>query len=114
GTELGAATRFTVLPTNNPLQFINRSTTTAAGSPRTLEIYRPVAKNVAYILGSLPISQTNYPEAVSISAPSLHFLGRLRDALVQNGIGFHGSLRRIEWPEPSPLEHDTNHVEVAA
>ena len=97
GDYLGAPCRILARPDINFLTFINRATTSAPGSPRQIDLYRPLGESVVHVTGHLPLQGSDYTDAVAVPDPARWFMTLLRAALVKHGIKVGGRVRTVNW-----------------
>ena len=101
-------------PANDYVSFVNRTKTAAPGSPRSIEIFRPIGQNTAYVTGQLPLDASNHLGAVAVHDPAVFFLTRFREALAKHGIGDSGNLRTVGWLDSEATKIDlSKRVELA-
>ncbi len=72
------------------MRVINTCTTTAAGTPRTLRIHKPLDRNIIAVSGNLPIGNAGYDGSVSVSRPAEMFVTMLKQRLEEKGIKVTG------------------------
>src|SRR5690606_14162687 len=77
GMAEGEPCSFTLKPETDFVRFVNRTVTGSSNSYPATAIYRPVAKNVAYINGSVPLGHRGYDESVTVPEPALWFVTML-------------------------------------
>lgn len=106
GVKIGDPCQIITKPETTYLTFINRTETVAKGEKRTVEIYRPVAENVVYVRGTLPLGESITDGAVAVHKPALWFVTMLRDALAKRGVTVSGKLRTANWldREAAPID----------
>ncbi|MDM7921878.1 MAG: D-alanyl-D-alanine carboxypeptidase/D-alanyl-D-alanine-endopeptidase [Pyrinomonadaceae bacterium] len=92
------------------MRVINKCLTTAAGTPRTLRIHKPLDQNVIEVTGELPAGTDAYSGFVSVSRPAEMFAVLLRDRLFQKNIQVTGRAYGIH--DKSFLPTDST-VEIA-
>ncbi len=105
-------------PTTNPFAFpfatiINNATTSERGTPRLLEVYRPLNSNVIEINGSLPLGGTNFSGSLAVSRPALMFTQLLRQALTRRGISVSGKTLAVDARSRGSLPPVASLVELA-
>ncbi len=92
------------------MRVINTCTTTAAGTPRTLRVHKPLDRNIIEVSGHLPIGNAGYDGSVSVSRPAEMFVTMLKERLEQKGIKITG--RAVAINDKARLPSDTN-IEIA-
>ncbi|MBI3191903.1 MAG: D-alanyl-D-alanine carboxypeptidase/D-alanyl-D-alanine-endopeptidase, partial [Pedosphaera parvula] len=114
GACVGDSCRIITKPETAFLTFINRAGTTAAGSSRKIDLYRPIGERLVYVTGHLPLNSSNYTDAVAVPDPARWFVTLLKDALARRGIKVEGRVRAANWidRELAPVDRG-QWVEVA-
>ena len=97
-------------PQHLVMRVINKCMTTAAGTPRTLRIHKPLDQNVIEISGDLPIGANGFGGFVAVSRPAEMFAALLKDRLVAKGIEVSGRTYAINEKALVPVAAS---VEVA-
>ncbi|MCP9493484.1 MAG: D-alanyl-D-alanine carboxypeptidase/D-alanyl-D-alanine-endopeptidase [Pyrinomonadaceae bacterium MAG19_C2-C3] len=102
----------------NPLAFpfatiLNNATTSEQGTPRRLDVYRPLNSNVIEINGSLPVGGTNFSGSLAVSRPALMFTQLLRQALTKRGITVGGKTLAVDARTRGTLPPATTLIELA-
>ena len=102
----GLPCRITTGPTTSFVTLINRTMTSPKGSESRIVVYRPVAENIIYVSGRLPIDSNGYYTSVAVHNPAGLFVSLLKDALAQRGIVVSGRTRVLDWKyrEVTPLD----------
>lgn len=77
-------------PAHLVMRVVNKCMTTAAGTPRTLRIHKPLDQNVIEISGDLPIGNNGFSGNVSVSRPAVMFAELLKERLVEKGVSIAG------------------------
>ena len=102
-------------PGSDFVSFINRTKTSARGSPHSIEIFRPLGQNTAYVTGHLPLDASNHTGAVAVHEPARFFLSRYREALAKRGILVSGNPRTVGWLDAEASKIDLSEwVELAS
>ncbi len=106
GAKKGEPCQIITKPETTYLTFINRTKTVAKDGRRNIDLYRPVAENVVYVSGSLPLGETNSEGSIAVHKPALWFVTMLRDALTKRGVEVSGKLRSVNWldREADPID----------
>jgi serine-type D-Ala-D-Ala carboxypeptidase/endopeptidase (penicillin-binding protein 4) len=93
---------------NEWLSWSNRTVTVTNGGPRAIQLYRPVGANIVYASGSLPLGDSGYASAVTVSHPAGFFIHMLGRALEAHGIVIEGDYRTMSAldREIEPLDLD--------
>ena len=104
GVAVGQPAVITTGPPDPLLTIVNKVTTAAKGERRQLNIHRGLGENTVTITGAIPLEDSGYTGAVSISHPGLLFVYLLRTALAQKGVVITGkSLTTGPVTQPSYL-----------
>ena len=116
GAQVGAPALVTTGPPDPLLTIVNRATTAARGTRRTLTVYRGLGDNTLEISGAIALDDRGYTGGVGISRPAMLFVVLLRSALAQHGVAIKGRTRTIDGksernvmarsmpvPRPEPL-----------
>ena len=106
GAKIGEPCQIVTKSETTYLTFINRTETVAKGGKRTVEIYRPVAENVVYVRGNLPMGESINDAAVAVHKPAMWFVTLLKEALAKRGVTISGNLKTANWldRESDPIE----------
>jgi D-alanyl-D-alanine carboxypeptidase/D-alanyl-D-alanine-endopeptidase (penicillin-binding protein 4) len=70
----------------------NRTRTTAAGTRKDINLFRPLEQNIVYVTGELPAAEPAYTEDVTVHQPASVFLWLFKEALARRGIKVSGKL----------------------
>ena len=97
GPTNGAPCRLSTLPAANPLIFLNRTETVAAGGPRELTFQRPFIDQRVLVTGTLPLGGARFPEAVAVADPAAWFVSLLQESLARRGVRVRGGRRTMNW-----------------
>lgn len=98
GAAAGEPCVITPLHPGTGLVFSNQTATVATNFSAHLEIFRPLAGKIIFILGQLPASGTNQILDVAVPEPADWFAAALKISLAQYGIVVSGQTRSISWP----------------
>ena len=111
----GIPCRVTTGPETSFVTIINRTTTIPKGSPRSLNVYRPIGENVIYVTGQFPVDDPGYTGYVAVHKPAGMFAALLTGMLTKSGIAVAGKPRSVDWKyrEAIPL-FDSNLVELCS
>jgi D-alanyl-D-alanine carboxypeptidase/D-alanyl-D-alanine-endopeptidase (penicillin-binding protein 4) len=106
GENVGAPANLAFDPPTTYIKIINRTKTGPNGSRRSLDLYRPVAENVVYVTGQIPLDDKGSSEDVTMHNPAGLFVALFRDVLEQHGIKVGGRTRTMNWMdrEAEPLD----------
>jgi len=104
----GGPCNVSMMPQNSTIRTTNVCTTSAAGTARTLRVFKAPGKNVIEISGSLPVGD-KFEGYVSVSHPAELFLEMLRQRLQAKGITVTGNVRVA----PGELTRPPNLTEIA-
>jgi D-alanyl-D-alanine carboxypeptidase/D-alanyl-D-alanine-endopeptidase (penicillin-binding protein 4) len=106
GDAVGAPCKLSLLPATTCLMFSNRTTAVAKGGIRTVKLYRPVAENVIYATGQIPIGDPAHTEDVTIHNPANLFVTFFKEALARHGVAVSGQVRTVNWldRQSAPLD----------
>ena len=108
GEQVGKAAVITTGPPDPLLTIVNRTTTAASGTKRSVTVYRGLAANELWVGGSIALDDPGYSGSVAISHPALLMMYLLRSALAARGVtvsGRRAQSRRRPWlvkPNPGP------------
>jgi D-alanyl-D-alanine carboxypeptidase/D-alanyl-D-alanine-endopeptidase (penicillin-binding protein 4) len=97
GVKLGDACGIVTSPATTFLTSINRTKTTTPGTTRKIDLYRPIGENLVFASGQLPLSGSNFIDAVAVHQPAALFVALLKDSLARRGVGVAGKLRTVNW-----------------
>lgn len=115
GEAEGSPCRLAVVPATSYVVLSNRTETTTAGGTRNISLYRPVAQNVVYVSGQMPLEGGEYSDEVTVHNPAGLFIAFLREALAGQGIKVAGRLRTVNWLDRAVNPLDFNRlVELGA
>lgn len=95
GARVGAPAVITIGPPDPLLTISNHVTTTAAGTKRSLRIYRGLGTHVLELNGSMPLDDRGYTGGVGISHPAMLFVYLLRASLSKRGVVITGRSRTL-------------------
>jgi serine-type D-Ala-D-Ala carboxypeptidase/endopeptidase (penicillin-binding protein 4) len=96
GAEAGAQCAVSTGPPTPVVSIVNRTTTTARGTPANLSVYRALGENVIEVGGSLPVDNRGYNESVAVSHPARLFVDMLRSSLLRHGVVVAGRARAVD------------------
>lgn len=83
-------------PANPVVRVVNQCVTSAAGTLRTLKIEKKVDRNIIEITGSLPVGNSGFSGAVTVSRPAELFAALLKERLALKGITVTGQARTVK------------------
>src|SRR4029077_14368879 len=86
GGKPGEACQIALSPVTTYLVFSNRTETVEKGRKRNLNFYRPLAQNVVYVSGHMPLEDSAYKDDVTMHEPAGLFVSFFRAALERYGI----------------------------
>jgi D-alanyl-D-alanine carboxypeptidase/D-alanyl-D-alanine-endopeptidase (penicillin-binding protein 4) len=98
GLQLGSAAVIATGPPDPLLTIVNRTTTVASGTKRSLTVYRGLAANELWVGGSIALDDKGYSGSIGISHPALLFMYLLRSSLAARGVTVSGKTRTIAAP----------------
>lgn len=99
GEHEGEPCGLTFDPLTSYVVVSNRTQTVAKGGRRNIEMYRPVAENLLYISGQVPVGDPGSDEDVTMHNPAALFVTFFKEALARHGITVGGGIRTIDWKE---------------
>lgn len=85
-STVGSPCSVTLTPPFLVMRVKNTCITTAAGTPRTLRIHKPVGQNIVEISGGLPSGNSGFSGYVSVTDPAEMFAALLKQRLESKGI----------------------------
>jgi D-alanyl-D-alanine carboxypeptidase/D-alanyl-D-alanine-endopeptidase (penicillin-binding protein 4) len=97
GDTIGARCKLALSPATTCLVFSNRTVTVAKGGTRTVKFYRPVAENVIYVTGQMPLGDSAHTDDVTIHNPANLFVTLFKEALARHGVNVSGQVRTVNW-----------------
>jgi D-alanyl-D-alanine carboxypeptidase/D-alanyl-D-alanine-endopeptidase (penicillin-binding protein 4) len=106
GQSEGAPCRLAFNPPTAYVAVSNRTQTVAKGVKRHIELYRPVAENLVYISGQVPIDDPGSDEDVTMHNPAGLFVTFFKAALAKHGITVAGGVRTIDWKDREVMPLD--------
>ena len=114
GKKVGAPCEIITKPPTTFMKFDNRTETISRGSKGSVELYRPLGENTAYVWGKVPMGGS-VEDSVSVHNPALWFVTLLREELAKHGVTVSGNVRSVNWLEREihPLD-SAKLVEVAS
>lgn len=98
GPTVGSYAVVTLSPAVPGIVVKNRVVTSAAGTKREIEVYKPLAQNVFEVSGKIPVSdegKLGNLGSVAINRPALVFMTLLRQVLEQKGVVITGQTRVV-------------------
>jgi serine-type D-Ala-D-Ala carboxypeptidase/endopeptidase (penicillin-binding protein 4) len=98
-SSVGSAAIIQLFPSNNIVTIINRTTTTAAGTPRSIQLDRKLGQNILEVTGTIPANDAGILRSVAITRPALLFTTLLRRVLEQKGVAISGQTRVVNAKE---------------
>ena len=90
---VGAPCGVLILPLNAVTRVINRCTTSAAGTARTLKIEKKLAQNILEISGAMPVGDKDFANFITVSHPSELFTQLLKQRLQIKGVTVTGQAK---------------------
>ncbi len=100
-----------ITPYNPVIRVMNRCSTTAAGTQRNLNVHKRLDQNLIEITGTIPIGDSGFNGAISVSRPAELFSALLKQRLQDKGVTVNGSYRyEKRAASTSPINHG---VEIA-
>lgn len=115
GATLGSPAQVILKPPTGYVVVSNRCLTASAGAGRQVRIDRPLASNVLWVTGHLPIDGSNVTESVSVHRPAAWFAQSFRAALDRRGIRVDGSVKVVSDPDGTRQPRDLDRwVELGA
>lgn len=78
---------------------VNTLTTSAAGTPPDINLYRAPGDRTLYAFGSVPIGAKPERYRLAVADPALLAGQRLQRALAAHGIKLKGRVRTLHWPQ---------------
>lgn len=99
GETSGAPGKLLLSPATAFLSLSNRTQTVEKGSRRSLEIYRPLGGNLAYVSGQVPLGDSGYSEEVPVHNPAGLFGELFAQALARHGVKVDGRIKAVSWLE---------------
>ncbi|HZQ46111.1 MAG TPA: D-alanyl-D-alanine carboxypeptidase/D-alanyl-D-alanine-endopeptidase [Verrucomicrobiae bacterium] len=106
GETEGAPCRLDFIPPTSYVSVSNRTQTVAKGSRRNIDLYRPVAQNILYISGKVPIDDRGSDEDVTMHNPAGLFVTLFKEALARHGITVAGGVRTVDWKDREVMPLD--------
>jgi serine-type D-Ala-D-Ala carboxypeptidase/endopeptidase (penicillin-binding protein 4) len=115
GVTVGASCAVLILPINPVIRVVNRCSTSAAGTLRTLKIEKKLAQNIIEISGTLPVGDKGFNNFITVSHPSELFTALLKQRLQMKGVTIAGQARIFGAAEKSALIAETRlpFIEIA-
>lgn len=98
-SSVGSAAVIQLFPSNNVVTIINHTTTTAAGTPRSIQLDRKLGQNILEVTGTIPANDAGILRSVAITRPALLFTTLLRRVLEQKGVTISGQTRVVNAKE---------------
>lgn len=111
-SSVGASAIVQLFPSNNVVTVVNRTTTTAAGTRREIQIERKLGQNILEITGTIPANDSGILRSVAITRPALLFASLLRKVLEQKGVTIKGQTRVVNAKEKSSPSPSASLIEV--
>lgn len=96
GARVGDPCFITIGPPTSLVTVIDRTRTSARGTPRELVVHRPLGQNNIEITGTMPIDDRGFTASVAVSNPALLFATMLRASLERRGVVVTGKTRTID------------------
>lgn len=95
GASVGDACLIVTKPGTSSLTFVNRTETAPPGSPRQINLYRPVGEGVVHVTGGLPLQSPAATNAITVPDPARWFMTLLKEALIRRGVKVAGRVRTV-------------------
>jgi D-alanyl-D-alanine carboxypeptidase/D-alanyl-D-alanine-endopeptidase (penicillin-binding protein 4) len=95
GSQVGSPALVTTGPPDPLLTIINRVTTAAKGTRRSISVYRSLGENRLELSGTIPLEDRGYTGGIGISHPAQLFMSLLRSALAQHGVKVKGQTQVV-------------------
>ncbi len=98
-----------VSPYNTQFRIINKCQTVPAGTPRKIGVKKKLNENFVEITGTMPVGDTGYSGAITVSRPAKLFVELLTQRLQLKGVAVAGGSRVINRYERAgtPLQTET-------
>jgi D-alanyl-D-alanine carboxypeptidase/D-alanyl-D-alanine-endopeptidase (penicillin-binding protein 4) len=96
GARVGDPCFITVGPPTSLVTVIDRTRTSARGTPRELVVHRPLGQNNIEVSGTMPIDDRGFTASVAVSRPAMMFAAMLRASLERHGVVVTGQTRTID------------------
>ena len=106
GATVGATAKLNFYPPTTYIAVSNRTVTSAKGTNRKINLYRPVSENMVYVSGTIPIDDPGSSEDVTMHNPAGLFVALFKDALARHGITVSGQVRTINWKDREVMPLD--------
>ncbi len=95
----GEPARLDVDPGDAVPSLVDTLTTSAAGTPPDINLYRAPGASTLYAFGSMPIGAKPERYRLAIADPALLAGQRLQRALAAHGVKLEGRVRTLHWPQ---------------
>jgi D-alanyl-D-alanine carboxypeptidase/D-alanyl-D-alanine-endopeptidase (penicillin-binding protein 4) len=96
GGKTGEPCQVALSPSTTYLLLSNRTETVEKARKRNLNLYRPLAQNVVYVSGEMPLEDSTYKDDVTMHEPAGLFVSFFREALDRHGISV-GKSKVSNW-----------------
>jgi D-alanyl-D-alanine carboxypeptidase/D-alanyl-D-alanine-endopeptidase (penicillin-binding protein 4) len=106
GPSEGAPCHLAFNPGTTYVTVSNRTKTVAKGQRRRIELYRPVAQNLVYVAGEMPVDDPGSDEDVTMHNPAGLFVTIFKQALERHGITVIGGIRTVDWKDREVMALD--------
>lgn len=93
----GLSCEITTGPTVPFMTLMNRTRTGRKGEECRISVYKPVAENLVYVSGCLPLGGARFYGAVAVHNPANYFVTLFKEALARRGITVAGKVRTVDW-----------------
>ena len=93
GASAGGQCVINLMPQTPLLPVINTCSTTSAGQPRTLKVFKPLGRNVLEISGTMPLADKGFTGYIAFTHPAEMFIELLKQRLLLKSITFTGKSR---------------------
>ncbi len=109
GARVGAPCQLTLRPPTAWFTLSNRTVTIAKDAPRRLRFYCPLAQNVIYVTGQVPVDDPGATHEVAPHNPAGLFVSFFQEALARHGIKIDGQVRTANWldRQAQPIDYST-------
>lgn len=107
GARVGDPCFISIGPPTSLVTVVDRTRTSARGTPRELVVHRPLGQNSLEITGTMPIDDRGFTASVAVSRPAMLFASMLRASLERQGVVVTGRTRTIDArarADASPLD----------
>lgn len=103
-STIGSPMVVKILPGNSLFKIINKTQTTSRGTKREIKVNKLLGQNVLEISGTMPINDSGYSGAITVSRPAELFVELLKQRLQLKGISVRGTTRAINLEERNGIK----------